>query len=120
MNRDFVNFIIYRQTFKELRKVIQELIEKLSEYKCCRIDPYSFWPELQINDFISIVFRSGPGERLGGLIVDYYNTDDSDEFVEIMLEQSAAKCSGKKVKSIDELVDYIVAEIIAPMIRSKR
>lgn len=58
---------------------------------------------------ISIDFRFGINpDKMGGLIVNYYYTDDTD-LVAVVLEQSASKRGGKRLKNLDQVIQIVIS-----------
>lgn len=60
---------------------------------------------LGIDFFIDFRFGMNP-DKMGGLIVNYYHTDDTDLVADV-LEQSASKRGGKRLKNLDQVVQIV-------------
>lgn len=66
---------------------------------------------IKTSDVVCIDFRCGTDySKLSGVRPDFYYTDSGDPDILWSLEQSAARCNGKKVNTIDEILDYLIYE----------
>lgn len=99
------DIVVYRHHKENAIKDARTLVEKLGAV----VTPNNLrvmhsGMTIYAND-IRIEFRCGSMEHLTGLRPDYYETDlyDASEF----LAQGAAKCGGKELSSLDDIVTIV-------------
>ena len=97
-----MNIIVYRHHKEDAIKDARNLVEKLGAVVTPNnLRVMNSGLTIYAND-IRIDFRFGSIDHLAGLRPDYYETDlyDASEF----LAQSTAKCGGKELSSLDDIV----------------
>lgn len=101
-----------------IHKTNPESCEQISKYLFNRLD--AIFPDMVQSyangqlitvgrgAFIYIDFQCGTDYyRLAGVRPDFYYTDSDDPDILDMLEQGASKCSGKKLDSIDRVINIV-------------
>ena len=97
-----MNVIVYRHHKEDAIKDARNLVEKIGAVVAPNnLRVMNSGLTIYAND-IRIDFRFGSIDHLAGLRPDYYETDlyDASEF----LAQSTAKCGGKELSSLDDIV----------------
>ena len=101
------NIVIHRQAAEDANFIFFELCSLFNKYFKDHVTLNYRRRTIDILD-TSIHFRCGNIERLAGMIVNYYNTDNSSN--SLFLKQSADKVGGKEFKDVTEILS-VLAEI---------
>lgn len=107
MNNDIL-IIIYRDNYEDMFRAMNELMNYLVDLKdSMSIDKHR--AVIDICNHIRVSFRCGDVYKMAGIRPNYYETWslEADEF----LAQSAAKCCGKKLDSLQDIARVIQEEI---------
>jgi len=107
MNNDIL-IIIHRDKCKDVLEAMYDLINYLPDIrKNMYVDKHR--AVIDICNHIRVSFRCGDVYKMAGIRPNYYETRslEADEF----LAQSAAKCCGKKLDSLQDIARVIQEEI---------
>ena len=101
--------VVHKTRYEELKAARNYLCEKLDELYPGKVHSYYDGRFISLKNGISIDLRCGAEPyKLAGLRADYYYTDDWGDVAD-MLEQSACKCDGKRLKNLGQVVHIIAS-----------
>ena len=100
--------VVHKDTYKDVMEASNYIYECLETLYPGKVHAYHDGSFIDIDYRIQIDFRYGTDPcKFGGLRFNYYYTDNNGIVVD-MLEQSAAKRNGKRLKNLDQIVQIVM------------
>lgn len=105
----YMNIILHKIKAVEAKEALKYLYDRLNELFPGKVRIYYDHWSISVDGQFYIDMRCGSdGNKFAGIRPAYYYTDaPADSYVAIMLEQGASKYNGRRVESIDKLIQII-------------
>lgn len=108
----YMNIIVHKTKAVETIETSKYLCERLNDLFPGKVRIYHDGWTISVDGQFYIDMRCGDGDgdgnKYGGLCPAYYYTDAPDDsYIAVMLEQGASKHNGRRVESIDKLIQII-------------
>ena len=99
--------VVHKDVYKDAMEASKYIYEYLDTLYPGKVHAYHHNSFIDIDNRIQIDFRCGTDPcKFGGLLVNYYYTDNNCLIADA-LEQSAAKHNGKKLKNLDQVAQIV-------------